>query len=728
MDGNSKPNGEVRPSRRGIRGLPLWGKAGAGIALLAAALALVAALFPWDWLRGALNDYVSARAGRRFEITRKLDVKLGLTTRIVAEGIEFANPPWAKDPMLVSAAGAEIDVDALALLAGRLELPLVRLFKPRLGLEIDAGGRKSWAMGNGEGEVPRVESLAVDEGTARFVSAAQGADIEIAFGLDGGADAKMPLTFKARGMWRREPFEAIGRSGDALRLGAPSKEPYAMEFLASAARSKLSAKGTLTSLAPIEGVDARMTIQGADLADLYKLVGVVLPETPPYEVTAQVSSRGPSWTVDAIAGKIGSSDLSGKLTLDRSGSAPRLGGAVSSKALNFDDLGPLVGLPSKRAAAAAPAGARALAAKQPAGARARPEPPAGKVLPTAELDRGRLRAMDADVRYAAARVVNARQLPLDSLSLRARLDAGVMTLDELRLGVAGGELAGRVRVDGNSNPAAVEAKLDARSMDLKRLLPATARVAQASFGKVHGEVDLKGRGNSVARMLATSSGNVALVMGKGRVGSLLVEFAELDGVGVLQNLMSPGQTTELRCAAAAFDVRDGLMTSRRVVVDASDAVFEGAGTVSLAAETLDLSAMAYPKSAGLLSFRAPLRVTGSFERPSAGVDKAALAGKAGLFAALSLVNPLLGLATTFQQGSGRDADCPALLRETRAPAAAARAAAAGVPAPAKPAAPGAASKGAMSASEMERERARRIEDLPRKRDEEARKKATEAGR
>src|SRR5215208_6196800 len=90
-------------------GHPLWVKVVAGIVLLAALLALLLAFFPWDVLRGPLNRYVSGKTGRHFEITRHLDVKLGRTTRILADGIEFANPEWARDPQLVKAEGAEID-------------------------------------------------------------------------------------------------------------------------------------------------------------------------------------------------------------------------------------------------------------------------------------------------------------------------------------------------------------------------------------------------------------------------------------------------------------------------------------------------------------------------------------------------------------------------------------------------------------------------------------------
>src|SRR3954447_7339516 len=112
---------------------PLWVKVLAGLALLVVVLVLVAVFFPWDTLRGPLNRYVSEKTGRHFEITRKLDVKLGRTTRIFADGIEFANPEWAKDPYLVRAERAEVHIALLPLLRRQVVLPRVELSKPQLG-------------------------------------------------------------------------------------------------------------------------------------------------------------------------------------------------------------------------------------------------------------------------------------------------------------------------------------------------------------------------------------------------------------------------------------------------------------------------------------------------------------------------------------------------------------------------------------------------------------------
>src|SRR3954470_16150988 len=91
-------------------GRPLWAKVLAAVVALLVVLALLVIFFPWNVLREPVNRYVSEKTGRHFAITRKLDVKVGRTTRILADGIEFANPEWAKEPFLVKAEGGEVQI------------------------------------------------------------------------------------------------------------------------------------------------------------------------------------------------------------------------------------------------------------------------------------------------------------------------------------------------------------------------------------------------------------------------------------------------------------------------------------------------------------------------------------------------------------------------------------------------------------------------------------------
>ncbi|MDW5443866.1 AsmA family protein [Polaromonas sp. SM01] len=643
----------------------LWRWMAARVAALLLVLVLVVLFFPWDWLRGPVNRYVSERTGRHFEITRRLDVKLGLTSRVMADGIEFANPAWARDPYLVKAEAAEFDIKLWPLLRGQVELPRVSLRQPVFGLQMQADGRRTWALGKDTadtGTVPVVDLLLVDQGRLSYLAEGQGADINAEFVIASTADAvlgaattpaqDMPLSYKARGTWKKEAFLAQGRTGSVLQLSDTKAHPFPVEIKASAGRTSLQARGSISNLAALDGLDANFDLKGQTWADLYNLLGVVLPDTPPYALRGHLSKQGAVWKVAGILGRLGQSDLSGDLVYDRSERLALLSGKLQSKTLDFEDLGPLVGVPSDRSGKTT----KTIAKSQPSSA-AKQVQAAGKVLPSATLDLARLNTMNADVLYKVDEVKNAKGLPLERLDAHIRLTDGVLQLDPLDMGVAGGRLVGQIRLDANAKPVVVQARLDARTLQLNRLFPRT----EGSLGKLNGRIDLTGHGNSIAQVLGSSSGTVALLMGKGELSNILLEFMGLDGGEIIKFLVEGDRNVSLRCAAAAFDVKQGLMSSRAILLDTSDTVINGKGQISLAHETLDLVLYPQPKDHSILSLRSPLKITGTFAAPSVFPDKAALAGRAGIAVLLGVINPLLALAATVETGPGKDADCERVL-------------------------------------------------------------------
>ncbi len=658
----------------------------AGVVGLIVVLTLVVLFFPWDLLRGPINRYVTDQLGRRFEITRHLSVDLGRTTTVRADGIEFANPDWASEPYLVKASAAEFEIKLWPLLFGKVVLPRISLFEPEIGLQLEPDGRRTWALSrdtSDAGAVPNIGALTVDQGTLKYRASKHGADVVAQFSLAPEANEKMPLSYKASGKWRNEAFTASGRTGGVLQLSKDFEESFPIEVNAQSGKTSLKAKGSIANLAKFAGLDATFDIQGRNLEELYKLAGVVLPSTPPYKLRGKLNKQGEVWAASQIQGVLGSSDISGALSFDTSRPVALLTGKIQSKVLDFVDLKPVIGLPVRAtkksgAAVAAPAAAEIIPIRQAVAGR--------KVLPTATLDLVRLKAMNADVAYSAADIRHVEQLPLDRGSVHVKLTSGVLELDPIALGVAGGSVAGKIKIDANVTPAAFDARLDVRAIQLNQLFP-TIQNTKSSFGKISGQLDLKGRGNSAAQMLGSASGDVAVLMGKGELSNILLEFMGLDGGEIIKFLLRGDRNVELRCAAAAFDVKQGLMTSKTIVLDTSDTVISGSGQISLANETLDLTLNPLPKDRSILSLRSPLKISGTFAAPSAGPDKLALAGRAGFALALGLVNPLLALAATIETGPGQDADCRGVLMAATEPKTRLAAIAKSAPLPATAAAP-----------------------------------------
>jgi len=653
-----------------LRDRPLWLKLLAAMVLLLAALAVLLAFFPWDTLRGPVNRYVSEKTGRKFEITRRLDVGIGLRGATVkADGIEFANPPWARDPYLVKAERAEFDIRLWPLVMQKVVIPRLALSSPTMGLQMEPDGRRTWALGkdtSDPGTVPVIGLMQVDGGAVDFLATHLGVDLHADVSYD-TSRGELPLSFRIKGRYKGQPLSAEGRTGNVLQLKAAGQPPFPLEVDGAAGQTRLKASGTVTDFADLDGIEARFDLKGQTLGALFPLLGIALPETSPYALSGDLRKRGKLWEVAGLKGRLGLSDIAGDMRFDKAGRVPHLAGELRSRVMDMDDLGPLIGLPPTERSAKAVEGVApppTIKAKRPAGA---------KVLPSATLDFDRLRAMNADVKYAADRIRNVRDVPLDRGSVQIKLNNGVLALDPLDLGVGGGKLAGAIRIDATQNPADIRASLDLRNMQLNRLVP-KIETMRSSFSRLDGRINLSGRGNSVASWLGGASGDVAALTGRGRFSNLLLEFMGLDGAEIIKFLLRGDQNVELRCAAVAFDVDKGVMTSRSMVLDTADTVFYATGQANLATEKLDFVVRPEPKDASFLSLRSPLVIGGSFGAPSGGVQAGPLAERGLAALVLGALNPLLALAATIETGPGEDADCKGVLAEAKKPSAGAAAA------------------------------------------------------
>jgi hypothetical protein len=596
---------------------------------------------------------------------------VGRSISVRFDGLAIANPQWAANPFLIKAEAVEFDIRLWPLLNGRLVLPRMLLIQPELGLQMQADGRRTWALSSNTSDpsaVPELDALTIRQGSLTYIDSAQGADMTAEFSLAPETDTALPLLYKVEGQWRNQLFKASGKSGGVLQLSKNFQKSFPLEINVITGSTRLVAKGSIANLVEIAGLNTNFEIEGRNLAELYQLTGVVLPSTPAYKLSGLLGKQGKRWTASQIVGVLGRSDLSGTLSFDTSGPVARLNGKLQSKLLDFSDLAPFVGLASPSNTAVI--GSENSRNKNLANARAVPgqakmrraaQKQGRKLLPTASLDLARLKTMNADVTYSAIDIRHVKQLPLDSGTVHVQLSDGLLQLDPLTLDVAGGLLSGRMTIDTNQEPAAFDTHFDVRGLQINQLFP-TIQTTQSSLGKVTGQISLTGRGNSTASMLGSASGNLALVVGRGELSNILLEFIGLDGGEVIKFLLSGDRNVMLRCAAAEFSVKQGVMTSTTLMLDTTDTLITGRGNINLANETLDLTFKPEPKDGSILSLRSPLKIGGSFAVPSAGVDKLALAGRVGLVVGLGLLNPLLALAATVETGPGQDADCRQALK------------------------------------------------------------------
>ncbi|MEQ8034070.1 AsmA family protein [Xanthomonas sp. WHRI 6106] len=622
-----------------------------GSGIVAAIIVIFVLVFDWNWLRGPVERLVSAKTGREFRLGH-LDVDLGRTTTVRGERMRLGNASWSKRGAMAEVNAAEIDVELWPLLRGKVRLPEIRLEQPSVLLEAgnDAHpGNWVFDQNDGDGSMPRLGRLSVSNGRLQYVDDANRSDIDVAINslAPPRSDQRAaPIGIDGKGRWKGYPFTLKGDTASPLEL-SQSEHPFRIDLRGSAGATRTHVRGTLTNPFQFRVFDLQMALSGQDMEDLYPLTGVAMPSTPPYTLDGRLRRDGDVWRYEKFTGTAGDSDLSGTAEVDLRNKRPLLRADLASKRLDFDDLAGFVGAPPKTGAnESANAEQKKQAAQLAASAR---------VLPTTPYDLSKLRAMDAQVRWRAQRI-NAPSWPLDDMDATLKLKDGLLQLDPLNFGVAGGDIRSTIRMDARSEVITTQLKAGIRGIRLDQLFPDATLAKQAS-GAIGGELDLRGRGNSIAAMLGTADGSIGVGMGRGHVGNLIMELAGLDIAESLKYLVTKDRQIPVRCIFGDFGVQDGLMQSRALAFDSTDTIIVGEGTISLKNETLDLLLRPRPKDRSILSLRSPLRIAGTFKDPSFRPDFKALGVRGAIAVVLGSIAPPAALLATFEPGPGQDSDC-----------------------------------------------------------------------
>ncbi len=614
---------------------------------LTALLLLFVLLFDWNVLRRPIERRVSAATGREFHIDGDLNVKLGMQPRITMDGLRLGNLPGAAERQMATADRLQLRLHLVPLLLHHeVLLSEVTLDRPALLLERMADGRANWEFPQGKAEWPTIRDLQVGAGTVHFRDPAKRTDLEFSVRSGtAGADARFaPLEIQGKGLYTGSKLSLGGRIDSPVQFKDASR-PYRIDMHAAAGPTSATAKGTLAGL-QMHGFRLDFGLRGPNMSLLFPLLGIALPDTPPYRLQGMLTREDHTWHYDSFNGKVGDSDLAGSASVRTGGVRPFLKADLVSNRLDFDDLAGFLGaVPQVGPGETSSPGQKADAAKQKASAR---------ILPDQHFELAKLRQMDADVRLRAKHL-QAPELPLESMDAHLFVEDAVLRLDPIAFGVAGGDVSSRIMLDARKDTIRGSANIRARKLALPKLFPGRD-LTDTSIGRIGGDIELSGHGNSVADLLATSDGKVGLLMGSGRISNLLLEYAGIDIYESLKFMLTHDRTVPVRCAFSQFTVRDGLMQTERLAFDTADTVIFGAGTVSLRDERLDLTLKPQPKDHSIFALRAPLHIDGSFKDPGFHADlrKITLRGLAA--AALATLSPPAALLATYETGPGKGKD------------------------------------------------------------------------
>lgn len=669
------------------------------LVLLVAVIVVVIATFDWNRLKPTINRKVSAELNRPFAIRGDLDVSWQRNRsepgwrrwvpwpQVHAQDIMLGNPPEIADVTMAHLARVDATLSPLALLGKQVYLPWIKLQQPQAKLVQTADGKNNWSFtlaGSDDKDAAktpsawsfRLDTIVFDEGTLGYRDAINKANVQVTVNplgkpvpyaqLAGGKDdekgaADFVFGWKASGTYKNERLSGDGKIGGMLSLRSQTT-PFPIQADLRSGTTRVRLSGTVQDPLNLGGIDLRLRFSGDTLANLYGLTGVLLPDTPPYETDGQLSARfrdkgGPVFRYQNFNGHIGDSDIHGSLTYSQIKPRPKLEGSLESKQLRMADLGPLIGVNSGKGSDKTE---RAKAKRGDASGQ-----PADRVLPHDKFDTKNWDVMDADVRFSGKRIEHSTSLPLSDLSTHLTLKNGDLRLDPLRFGMAGGSINSTIHLAGDKSPMQGRADIHARGLKLRQLMP-DVQAMQNALGQMNGDATLRGRGNSVADLLATSNGDLKLLMNDGVISRSLMEIVGLNVGNYVVGKLFGDDEVKINCAAASLQVNNGLAATRLFVFDTENAIINIAGTANFANERLDLNINPDSKGIRIITLRSPLYVRGTFKNPDAGVKAGPLIARGAAAVALgAVVAPAAALLALISPSDNDDNQCTRVLQQMK---------------------------------------------------------------
>lgn len=659
--------------------ITLWSLFGLLLAVVAAAALLASA--NWNFARPWVSQRVADAIHRPVQIRGDLDVdwlrppqdadgpRWLPWPRVTANQVVVGNPAWAgAGKTMAEASRLVATIDSGALFHRVFRLSQLHIEDASLLLERQENGAVNWALNASKEEAKTpsewkfdLQSLSLTSVRAQVVDASRELDFrtELDSIAQPGPDG-YGLEWKAQGRYRQAELTGEGKSGGVLSL-RDGAEPFPFRGKVSVGTTTIGLEGSVTRPQSLAALDVRLILAGDTMADLLPLLGVALPETPPYEtegrLVATLEGEDDVWRYEEFKGVMGKSDLRGTLEYHRRKPRPLLTGEVQSSLLRLRDLGPLIGLETS--------GMEKREKKE-----SDFKQPADKALPAKPLNTDAWKVMDADVKFEGEKILRDKDLPLDDIKAHVVLEDGVLSLKPLNFGFAGGTLANELVLDGRDERIKADLSAQARHLKLKQLFPGAERM-DASFGELFGDAKLKGQGVSLAELLGNSNGELQAMASRGTISRFLLEAAGLNVANMVMVQIFGDEQVIMDCLASDFAVKDGVMRARVFRLETDDAVVDVEGRINLAEESLDLRILPQNKTVRVFTLRSPLYAKGTFKNPDVGVEKGPLAARVGAAVALGVVAtpfaailPLLNVGTDQSTGCASFASAGGAKKET----------------------------------------------------------------
>lgn len=592
-----------------------------------AVLLIAPGVIPTETYKPRIETAASNALGRDVSIGDDLSIRIFPKTAFRVNDLTIANAEGFEGDTLARVKDASVGVKLFALLSGSVEVDQFVLTEPAINLVRKSDGTVNWNLAAGAGD-PNTDQNAggrqprdLKLGDVRIVDGRAAYKDELASRTYAAEDIDVSIVLTSL----NAPLEM---DGDMIFQGEPTKIDLVLTDLSTwmagdAANLKLDmAFGATTAGADLSVVNGEtftysgpIDFNAPDLPAFAALTGTTLADAPGFDSLALSGDiEGGVNAMRLNGANIGFDeiDAQGSMTLDWTGAKPRATGILSTELLDLRPYMP----PPESDAQGFPAWSEA------------------------KMDFTGLRNIDADIDISADEIF-LNDIQIGESRLKLAVDNGRMTADIPELAMYGGLGSGRLVVNARGATPSFAGNFDMEAVNAQPLsLDLMKHDNLLGLGAF--KLDFVAAGDSQAAIMSSIDGSGGFDLSDGALkGVNIAKIAQAANslrtgginpaalASAVATARGPREETDFATFLSNFSIANGLVNAPTISMTGPYVTMNGTGQINLAAQTIDLRlaprATTTADGAEGQSIAVPVRIGGTFAKPSIGIDGEALA-------------------------------------------------------------------------------------------------------
>ncbi|SDK92304.1 Uncharacterized protein involved in outer membrane biogenesis [Maridesulfovibrio ferrireducens] len=635
-----------------------------GLSLVVLAILSVAAILffeiPVDatLLKPSLEKVSSYALGRKVTFGGELKFVTSLSPAIEVADITIANPPGFSDKNFAVLKFARLHVNALKLLAAKIEIHELTVEGIRLNLESKQDGSVNWDM-----EIKGTDAEAhskIDE-KKESEPVAEKKHLE----LSSDSLSIQKILFKdiqvteivpgLRSEYRIDECNGAGRAGEPFYLdfkGIIGAHPYIVgvkvgslsEFLATQkswaeingeiARTQFTLTGEVQFPSSTGFANLSVSVKGNNLNSLNSLLKVDLPPFKNYGIICELNAQKGKASLQKLDVRVGESRLVGSGSL--SNYIAKVPGTKAKLDIKTQLTAELIQLDDFNLDGWSPSGG------------SQDEPPVNATSKVdVEIDSGSevrhllspelMNSLDAQFKFEAKEVKKGKS-SLGRGVLAISLKNGVLSIDPLDLYIPGGaaHFDGTFAITKQGVNAGINALIDKFDYGI---IAREAKPDTDMGGLISLDISLKSEAPDFNSIMEYANGHFRIGAKPQNLESGIIDLWAVNLFTAVMDSVEK-EKSKINCAILQMDIKNGMMDSESIVVDTSKMRIFGKAAIDFKKRTIDLEAAPTPKRPEFFNLATPVAVHGTFKDFGIKLSALNLVGTVVSFVASPVVVPI----------------------------------------------------------------------------------------